>query len=183
MFRSALVCWLLTLSAAAQAQQRQPANVSTLPQSSPQEFDLLDNKGNWMPFGTASNGAFSSGLAAKTVNLTSFGAKCDNATDDTTAIQNWLNKATPQTKLVGSPGQCVFKSALTIPTVDDLIVDFQGDGFAIRGRTRPTIFYPLVQHKRPTVSLYRVLIQNVTLVSDTADDWRRWFQRMDDVRI
>ena len=41
----------LLLATAAQAQQRQPANVSTLPTTSPQEFDLLDKAGNWIPLG------------------------------------------------------------------------------------------------------------------------------------
>ena len=45
-----LLVLMALLASPAQAQQRQPANVSTLPQSSPQEFDLLDKNGNYLPF-------------------------------------------------------------------------------------------------------------------------------------
>ena len=49
--RAFLALFALLLATAAQAQQRQPANVSTLPATSPQEFDLLDNTGTWVSFG------------------------------------------------------------------------------------------------------------------------------------
>ena len=108
MFRSALICLALALSAAAQAQlllallalllataaaaqQRQPANVSTLPQSSPQEFDLLDNQGRWMPFGAASGGVFTTFGAGTDVR--SYGCVDDGVTDQAACINNAIANA------------------------------------------------------------------------------------------
>ena len=51
----------------------------------------------------------------KSVALTDYGAKCDGVTDDTTAIQNWLNQAAPQTVLGAPDGVCLFSSALQTP--------------------------------------------------------------------
>ena len=85
-----LLTLLACVASPALAQQRQPANVSTLPQSSPQEFDLLDNTGKWMPLGTASGGAFTA-FGGAGVDIRAFGAKCDGATDDKPAIDAAVN--------------------------------------------------------------------------------------------
>jgi len=82
-----LLCGVAT---AAHAQQRQPANVSTLPQSSPQEFDLLDKNGNWMSFGFGNNGVFTSNASFSPLV---YGAKCDGTTDDSAAVQAAANAA------------------------------------------------------------------------------------------
>jgi hypothetical protein len=160
----ALAFLALLLATAAQAQQRQPANVSTLPQSSPQEFDLLDKTGAWVPFGTAAGGAFS-GLGRE-INLASFGAKCDGAADDTAAIQAWLAKAAARVKLVGMPGQCMFTSALTIPATDDLIVDFQGGVLHYRGAST-TISLLSIGSMASNCLAHRVAIRNFSMYSDT----------------
>ena len=75
----------LLLATSAQAQQRQPANVSTLPATSPQEFDLLDNQGRWMPFGTASGGAFTASGGGGT-DVRQFGCVDDGVTDQAACI-------------------------------------------------------------------------------------------------
>jgi hypothetical protein len=97
---------LASVSTAALAQSRQPAQISTLPASTPQEFDLLDKAGVWTPIGFASNGVFSN--LDREISLSSFGAYCDGAHDDTAAIQNWLNKADPNTRLTAPAGVCLF---------------------------------------------------------------------------
>ncbi len=62
-----------------------------------------------------------------TFNLkTDFGAACNGATDDTTAIQNWLNKAVPGVHLVAPAGTCLFSSPLTITAVNQLTVSGAG---------------------------------------------------------
>lgn len=90
--RLLLALLALLLATAAQAQQRQPANVSTLPQSSPQEFDLLDNQGRWMPFGTASGGVFT-GFGGAGIDVRAFGCVADGVTDQTACINNALANA------------------------------------------------------------------------------------------
>ena len=74
---------LALLAWPAQAQQRQPANVSTLPQSSPQEFDLLDKTGAWLPFFPG----------AKDVFVRNYGPHNDWIGDDGPAIAAALNAA------------------------------------------------------------------------------------------
>lgn len=82
---------LLLLSSTAMAQTRQPAQITTLPTTSPQEFDLLDKTGKWMPFGAASNGWWRGAGAA--IDVDQFGAKGDFVYDDGPAIQAALNAA------------------------------------------------------------------------------------------
>ena len=55
-----------------------------------------------------------------------FGAACDGSTDDTVAIQAWLNKAAPGVTLVAPGGTCVFKSALTMPASGGVILKGAG---------------------------------------------------------
>ena len=81
--RPLLALLALLLAWPAQAQQRQPANVSTLPQSSPQEFDLLDNTGAWLPFFPG----------AKDVFVRNYGPHNDWIGDDGPAIAAALNAA------------------------------------------------------------------------------------------
>ena len=50
---------LLGSTVLAGAQTRQPAQITTLPATTPQEFDLLDKSGHWVPFGTSNAGVFS----------------------------------------------------------------------------------------------------------------------------
>ena len=67
-----------------------------------------------------------------TFNLkTDFGAKCDGVTDDTAAIQNWLNKAASGVRLVSPAGTCIFSSALTIPAANSLTLQGAGAGVTI----------------------------------------------------
>ena len=90
--RTFLALLALLLATAAQAQQRQPANLSTLPQSSPQEFDLLDNQGRWMPFGVGQNGAFSPYGGAGS-DLRSFGCVADGVTDQGACVNRAIANA------------------------------------------------------------------------------------------
>ena len=79
---------------AAQAQQRQPAQMTTLPTTTPQEFDLLDSTGKWLPFGTANGGVFTGNGAGTDVR--SFGCAPDDGTytkDQTACIQRALDNA------------------------------------------------------------------------------------------
>ena len=55
-----------------------------------------------------------------------FGAKCDGSTDDTTAIQAWLNKAAANVRLIGPAGICDFSSALTVGAVSDFTIEGAG---------------------------------------------------------
>ncbi len=82
------------------------------------------------PVGTSlSNRATDFGV---TFNLkTDFGAKCDGATDDTAAIQNWLNKAAANVHLVAPGGTCLFSTPLTIAPVNALTVTGAGSGATI----------------------------------------------------
>lgn len=54
-------------------------------------------------------------MGGAVVSLSQKGAKCDGTTDDTAAIQAWLNAAAAGVMLVAPAGNCVFKSALTVP--------------------------------------------------------------------
>ena len=63
-----------------------------------------------------------------TYNLAAFGAKCDGSTDDTTAIQNWLNSAATGVALLAPAGTCIFKSPLTVPTVNGVTIQGSGGG-------------------------------------------------------
>ena len=55
-----------------------------------------------------------------------FGAKCDGSTDDTTAIQNWLNKAAVNVHLVAPVGTCNFSAPLSIGAVGHYTVEGAG---------------------------------------------------------
>lgn len=68
------------------------------------------------------------------VNLKDMGAKCDGTTDDTTAIQAWLNKAAPNVELLAPAGTCVFTAAVSTPSggINDVALAGAGPG--------PTIF-------------------------------------------
>lgn len=99
----------------AYAQQRQPANVSTLPTTSPQEFDLLDKTGKWLPFGTGSNGWWRGAGAA--IEVDQFGAKGDFVNDDGPAIAAAINAAatTGGTVLLAAHPYWNRTQTLTIP--------------------------------------------------------------------
>jgi hypothetical protein len=58
MMRCIALALLVSISLPALAQQRQPAQITTLPSTSPQEFDLLDKTGAWVPFGRTFNQQF-----------------------------------------------------------------------------------------------------------------------------
>ncbi len=67
-----------------------------------------------------------------TFNLkTDFGAACDGATDDTTNIQAWLNKAAPGIRLIAPAGTCVFSAPELIPAVNGLTVSGAGPGVTV----------------------------------------------------
>lgn len=61
------------------------------------------------------------GGAPDLLNAMEFGAKCDNGTDDTTALQAWAHAATAHATMV-APNGCVFKGPLVFPAVDYLTV-------------------------------------------------------------
>ncbi len=66
--------------------------------------------------------------ANATFDLSTFGAKCDGVTDDTSAIQNWLNSASDHTLLRAPAGACIFTAALTTPAVGVNFVSIVGAG-------------------------------------------------------
>ena len=143
LMRSLLALLALLLSTTAMAQQRQPANVSTLPATSPQEFDLLDNQGRWMPFGTASGGMFFD--ASRAISPVAFGAKCDGVTDDTTALQAWAAATTDRAHLV-VPGVCVFKAQIAFPpTAYGVTIEGNGHPGKLLYAGTSTTLDPLIQ--------------------------------------
>ena len=60
-----------------------------------------------------------------------FGAKCDGATDDTQAIQGWLNKAAAGVRLIAPAGTCDFSVPLTIPYADGWSLAGAGHGATV----------------------------------------------------
>ena len=72
---------LLASTSLAQAQQRQPANVSTLPTTNPQEFDLLDNTGAWVKLNQIDTAAHAVTGPGNVRNLISYGADPTGAND------------------------------------------------------------------------------------------------------
>ncbi len=80
-----------------------------------------------------------------TFNLkTDFGAACDGATDDTAAIQNWLNKARPGVKLVAPAGTCLFSAALTAPTASNYSIAGAGSAATVLKYTGASTASPLI---------------------------------------
>ena len=77
------------------AQTRQPAQITTLPTTSPQEFDLLDNTGKWMPLGAASGAAGT--------DVRAFGCVADGVTDQTACINNALANAPDCVRIPATP--------------------------------------------------------------------------------
>ena len=122
--RTLLALFATLLVTAAQAQQRQPANVSTLPTSAPQEFDLLDKTGAWVPFGQVDSASHTISLV-NALDPRSFGAKCDGTTDDTTALAAWA-AAIKDGSVAHVVGKCVTKQPIVFPLVDH--VALTGDG-------------------------------------------------------
>ncbi len=55
-------------------------------------------------------------------NLKDYGALCDGSTDDTSAIQAWLNSAAAGVALYAPAGQCNFSNTLTIPQYNTLAI-------------------------------------------------------------
>ena len=90
--RSLFVLLALFVATAAYGQQRQPAQITTLPTTNPQEFDLLDNQGNWVPLGAAADGAFTVSGSAGT-DVRQFGCVADGVTDQAACINNAITKA------------------------------------------------------------------------------------------
>ncbi len=81
--------------------------------------------------------------AGVTFNLrTYFGAKCDGVTDDTAAMQNWLNKAAPNVNLVAPAGTCLFSTILTAPTANNYAIS--GSGATIFKYTGASTSSPLI---------------------------------------
>ncbi len=60
-----------------------------------------------------------------------FGAACNGSTDDTMAIQNWLNKAAANVHLVAPAGNCLFSSPVKIAAVNGLRVAGAGAGATV----------------------------------------------------
>ena len=157
----------LLLAGAAHAQAPSPAQMGITSTTTPEVLQTLDSSKTWVPIGTVDPTMHTFSGMGREFNLASFGAKCDNATDDTTAIQNWLNKATTRVKLVGMPGQCVFTGALTIPAKDDLTVDFQGGVLHYMGAST-TITMLSIGQQATDCAAHRIAIRNLSMYSDTA---------------
>jgi hypothetical protein len=65
----------------------------------------------------------------ETISATDFGAKCDGATDDTPALQKWLDRAAPFAKLVLPAGYCLFSAPLTVASSSSIPgLTISGDG-------------------------------------------------------
>ena len=79
----------------------------------PPTIGTVDLSGTGAPVATSlSNRATDSGVTFSLKN--DFGALCNGVTDDTVAIQAWLNKAGPGVHLVAPAGTCNFSAPLTI---------------------------------------------------------------------
>lgn len=111
------------------AQQRQPANLSTLPTTSPQEFDLLDNTGAWVPFGSASGGVFAS-MWPDYLDVRAKKAKCDRVTDDTAAINAALNSGAFNVRVEGG---CLINGVVSIPQLVTLSGAHKWSGGSVAG--------------------------------------------------
>ena len=164
--RAFLALLALLLAGAAHAQAPSPAQMGITP-TTPQSLQALDSTKTWVPFGTIDQTSHTFSGMSREIALASFGAKCDGTTDDTAAIQNWLAKAANGTKLVGSPGTCVFKSALVVPPVSDLILDFLGGTLRYQGASTTINLLSVGQQTSPC-TVQRVAIRDLTMVSDTA---------------
>ncbi len=68
---------------------------------------------------------------------TDFGAACNGSTDDTAAIQNWLNKAGPGIHLVAPSGTCNFSAHLAAPLSNGWSLAGAGQGATIFQYTGP----------------------------------------------
>ncbi len=73
-----------------------------------------------------------------------FGAKCDGLHDDTTAIQNWLNKAAANVNLVAPGGTCLFSTPLTAPTASNYVIGGAGASATALLYTGATTASPLI---------------------------------------
>jgi hypothetical protein len=117
------------LSSSALAQSRQPAQITTLPTTSPQEFDLLDKTGKWMPFGTASGGVFSP-MWPDYLDARATGAKCDRVTDDTAAINTALASGAANVRVAGG---CLINGVVSIPQLVTLSGAHKWAGGSVAG--------------------------------------------------
>ena len=80
-----------------------------------------------------------------TFNLkTDFGAACDGSTDDTTAITNWLAKATANVTLTAPAGICNFSSTVHAPSTSHYGVIGAGPGSTVFNYTGPTTLTSLI---------------------------------------
>ena len=113
----------LLFAGAAFAQAPSPAQMG-ITATSPQSLQTLDSSKTWVPLGTVSGVVFSG--MGREINLTSFGAKCDGATIDTTAIQNWLNALATGGRLTAPAGVCLFDAPLVAPFANSYTI--QGAG-------------------------------------------------------
>ncbi len=73
-----------------------------------------------------------------------FGAACNNSTDDTAAIQNWLNKAAAGVNLVSPGGTCLFSTPLTAPTANSYAIGGAGSSVTALRYTGATTSSPLI---------------------------------------
>jgi hypothetical protein len=65
-----------------------------------------------------------------------WGAECDNATDDTIAIQTWLNRVA-NFKLRAPAGTCLFSAPLFVPYANNYAIDGAGPGATVFKYTGP----------------------------------------------
>lgn len=91
-----------------------PAQMGITP-TTPQVLEVLNAQQAWVPIGTVSSANGFSTLSRE-ISLVSLGAKCDGSTDDTAAIQAWLNLAAPYVRLTAPAGQCKFTAPLATPS-------------------------------------------------------------------
>ena len=122
---------LFALASPALAQTRQPAQITTLPTTTPQEFDLLDNTGKWFPISAASR---------PTINVLMYGADPTGANDSTAAINNAIQASQYFGYPTGGnpyrPGPCVHLPAGNYKIHDAVNLDKYGGCFYGDGRVQ-----------------------------------------------
>ena len=164
--RSLLTLGVSALALAqAHAQQPSPAQMGMTHTALPEVLQVLDAAQTWVPIGTVSNHMFLD--TRRAISPVAFGAKCDGATDDTTALQNWAAAATDGAHLV-VPGTCLFTGQIAFALAYGVTVE--GPGTLIYAGTSTTLD-PIVQIGQRNFSngcaAVSWRIKNITVLSNT----------------